>query len=163
MIFFKRVFSFNPDFTICLASALAGLDNNGVSMKSSFITIGFLVLSLSQASASFPDKRFPGKISICPERSIEMLEIAYFLPSANSDTTKGICIVNTQYYSWWEHESSKPTKIEVQTACDSNDFVQYKGKKMIQSEVSYKGEVSMCDSSHGCFYECRPQVSTSPF
>jgi len=102
----------------------------------------------------------------CPLNSNELVEVSKFLPSANSNSTNGICYVKVNYYSWWDLISNRynPQLIEVNAGnCDSNNFLPYNGKKLIKAEIMYLERISRCESNPGCFYECKPQVQLEIF
>lgn len=129
-------------------------------MKSLIIGITTILVTTS-ANAFDMGKYYSGDLSNCPQSSDQLLEVTKFLLSADSKSSKGICFVKTNYYSWWDliATQNNPYKIDIDAGqCNSKDFLQNKGKLFIKGTVSYQGEVSMCDSHPGCHYECKPKI-----
>ncbi len=128
------------------------------------LLIATLTLLTTTATYAFDmSKYYPGELPNCPASSQQVLEVTNFLPYADSNSSKGICYVKANYYSWWDliTESKTPSEVEVEVeagTCNSHDFVSFKGKRLIKATVSYQGEVSMCGSNPGCHYECKPII-----
>lgn len=127
-----------------------------------FLLIATLTTLTTTASYAFDMSKYhPGELPNCPASSEQLLEVTKFLPSANSNSSKGICYVKANYYSWWDliNESKTPYEVEVDAGiCNSHEFISFNGKRLIKATVSYQGEVSMCGSNPGCHYECKPII-----
>lgn len=128
------------------------------------LLIATLTMLTTKATYAFDMlKYYPGEMLNCPASSEQLLEITKFIPSANSNSSKGICYVKANYYSWWDliNESNTPNEVEVQVdagLCNSSEFIIFKGQRIIKATVLYRGNVSMCGSNPGCHYECKPII-----
>lgn len=116
-------------------------------------------LSFSEVSA-LEHGNYPSGLG-CPATSDELLEIARFQSSESADSRigEGQCFVKVKYYSKWEtiSESYGLSKVVINAGhCNSSDFIYVDGKAFIKGTVSYKTNVSKCESIIGCLYSCVP-------
>lgn len=130
------------------------------------LIVALTILTTTSTYAFDMSKYYPGELPNCPAISEELLEVTKFIPSANSNSSKGICHVKANYYSWWDliNPSKNPYEIEINAGvCNTNNFISFKDKLLIKATVSYKGDVSMCGSNPGCHYECKPIIDLWSF
>ncbi|MBK9323717.1 MAG: hypothetical protein IPM97_12380 [Bdellovibrionaceae bacterium] len=127
-----------------------------------FLLILAMAILTTLSSYAFGQSKYdPRDLLGCPMSSEHLLEVAEFLPSANSNSNRGICYVKANSYSWWDlmETSDRAYEIEVNAGfCNSQDFIRNKDKLLIKATVSYKGKVSRCESNPGCHYTCKPII-----
>ena len=134
-------------------------------MKNLLILALTILIGSSSYARDWP-KYEPRDIKICPMSSEYLLEVTKFIPSADSNSSKGICYVKVNSYSWWDLIGTSDSTYEVEVnagVCNSNDFSSFEDKLLIKATVSYKGNVTMCRSNPGCHYECKPIVALWSF
>lgn len=121
------------------------------------LALAIALLTYNSASA-FEIVHTPGggnKVT-CPLEKEHLLQVLNFAPSADSNSSKGICTLEVVGYQY------PAPKINLSN-CDSQNFLEHEGKTFIIGSVSYREVISKCESIIGCQYSCKPQVTLSPF
>lgn len=96
----------------------------------------------------------------CPTEQEVLLKVVNFLPSADSQSARGQCIVSVATYSWWDMvDFEGPIMVNIAAGdCNSNDFIWGDQGTFIMASISYQFKISRCQSNPGCHYECRPII-----
>lgn len=129
-------------------------------MKFLLILTMAMLTALSSYAFDMP-KYDPRDLPGCPMSSEQLLGVTKFIPSANSNSSKGICYVKVNSYSWWDliGTSDRAYEVEVNTGfCNSQDFIKQNDQLLIKATVTYESKVSRCESNPGCHYTCKPII-----